>query len=252
MSDAHEVLNENSENPQKSNRLVFPYRLVTETSFEQGRSMGRMARPLIVAVACVCTLLVNNACRRQEEVPQPEYTTTATIKDIMLGIIDTSADDIWNAVQTVVGPDGVEEREPRTDEEWLVVRHAAIRLVEASNLLMIPGRKTARPHEKSETPGIELEPEEMDVLINQDRPAFYKRARALHDVAAQLLAAADAKDAKQLFEHGDDLEVACEGCHSQYWYPNQVLPPGFYGEPVPNVPPTGVPITPTPGASTTP
>ena len=115
---------------------------------------------------------------------QPEYTTTATIKDIMLGIVDPSADDVWNAVQTVVGPNGIEEHAPKTEEEWTTVRHGAIRLVEATNLLMIPGRHVAKPHEKSETPGIELEPEEMEVLINKDRPAFYKRARALHDVAA--------------------------------------------------------------------
>jgi hypothetical protein len=193
-----------------------------------------------VAFGCACALFVNSACRgRKEEVPQPEYTTTATIKDIMLGIVDPSADDVWNAVQTVVGPNGIEEHAPKTDEEWMAVRNGAVRLVEATNLLMIPGRHVAKPHEKSETPGIELEPEEMEVLINKDRPSFYKRARALHDVAAQLLQAADAKDAQRLFDAGDDMEMACENCHMQYWYPNQVLPPGFYGEPVPNVPVTG-------------
>jgi hypothetical protein len=157
----------------------------------------------------------------------------------MLGIVDGSADDIWNAVQTVVGPDGIEDKAPQNDEEWTVVRHGAIRLVEATNLLMMPGRKVAKPHEKSETPGIELEPEEMEVLINKDRAAWNARAKALHDVALVALQAAEAKDAQALFDVGDKIEHACEGCHSQYWYPNQVLPPGFYGEPVPEVPVTG-------------
>ena len=38
------------------------------------------------------TLLVGAACRGESQPPQPEYTTTATVKDIMLGIVDGSAD----------------------------------------------------------------------------------------------------------------------------------------------------------------
>jgi hypothetical protein len=198
-------------------------------------------RRLYWTLGLICvTLLVGAACRGESQPPQPEYTTTATVKDIMLGIVDGSADEIWNAVQTVVGPDGIEERAPQNDEEWTVVRNGAIRLVEASNLLMIPGRPVAKPHEKSVTPGIELEPEEMEKLINEDRAAWNTRAKALHDVAAVALKAAEAKDPKALFDVGDKIEHACEGCHSQYWYPNQPLPPGFYGEPVPDAPVIGV------------
>ena len=38
-------------------------------------------------------------------------------------------------------------------------------------------------------------------------------------------AAADAKDAQKLFEVGEQIEHACEGCHSSYWYPNEKVPP---------------------------
>jgi hypothetical protein len=96
--------------------------------------------------------------------------------------------------------------------------------MEAANLLMIPGRRVARPGEKSETPGVELEPEEMDALIAKDRPAWNTRAKALHDVMAQVVQAIDAKDAEKVFELGEQIEHACEGCHRQYWYPNEVIP----------------------------
>ena len=38
------------------------------------------------------------------------------------------------------------------------------------------------------------------------------------------VAAADAKDARKLFEVGETIEHACEGCHSAYWYPNEKIP----------------------------
>jgi hypothetical protein len=156
--------------------------------------------------------------------PQPPYVPTATIKDLMLSIVDTSADDVWLAVSTVHSDKGTVETRPQNDEEWLKVRHGAVALAEAANLLMMPGRRVARPGEKSEAPGVELEPEEMDVLIAKDRAGWNTRAIALHDAAMEILAAVDAKDADKVFEIGERIEVACEGCHSHYWYPNQVIP----------------------------
>jgi hypothetical protein len=145
----------------------------------------------------------------------------------MLSIVDPSADVVWESVATIVTGDEVEERAPRTDEEWANVRRGAIRLAEAPNLLMMPGRHVARPGEKSEAPDVELEPEEMDVLIHKDREAWNRRAKALHEAALTALQAIDAKDAQTLFEVGERIENACESCHSQYWYPGQVLPPGY-------------------------
>ena len=180
------------------------------------------------------SIVFASACRGAEEaaLPQPPYTNTATIKDIMLGIVDPSADVVWNAVGTIVDPKGADERKPRADEDWEAVRYAALRLAEATNLLMVPGRKMARPGEKSVAPGVELEPEEMEALVQKDLQGWYMRANALHDVAIEALKAADAKDPEQLFEVGYHIEMACESCHRQYWYPNEKLPPG-YGEPTP-------------------
>jgi cytochrome c556 len=156
--------------------------------------------------------------------PQPQYMPTATIKDLMLSVIDGAADVVWLSVTTVVDEKGMLETKPITDEDWTKVRHGAITLMEAANLLMIPGRRVARPGEKSETPGVELEPEEMDALIAKDRAAWNARAKALHDVVEQVVKAVDAKDAEKVFELGEQIELACEGCHKQYWYPNEVIP----------------------------
>ena len=156
---------------------------------------------------------------------QPTYAPTATIKDLMLSIVDPSADVVWLSVTTVQSAAGTVDTAPKNEEEWQKVRQGAIALAEAANLLIMPGRHVAKPGEKSETPGVELEPSEMEVLINKDRAAWEKRARALHDAALNVVKAVDTKDSQKVFEVGEEIEVACESCHRQYWYPNEVIPP---------------------------
>ena len=179
----------------------------------------------MLACAGLCIAI---ACRASEPESAasdaPTYEPAATVKDLMLSLIDGAADDVWLAVTITQTAKGTEEVAPKTAEDWLKVRHGAVRLAEGANLLMMPGRKVALPHEKSETPGVELEPAEMDALIAKDRAGWNRRARALHDAAMQALAAVDAKDAEKLFAVGETIEHACEGCHSAYWYPNEKVP----------------------------
>jgi hypothetical protein len=185
-------------------------------------------------VVLLTSLVLIAACQKPAEttaaapapaLTPPEYVPTATVKDLMQSVVDPNADVVWLAVTTVQSAKGTVETKPTTDEEWTKVRHGAIALTEASNLLMVPGRHVARPGEKSETPGVELEPSEMEVLINKDLAAWRKRAHGLHEAGVAALQAIDAKDADKLFEVGEQIERACEGCHSQYWYPNEKIPP---------------------------
>jgi hypothetical protein len=175
-------------------------------------------------------LLVGAACTQPAAPPppappQPEYTPTATVKDLMQSVVDPSADVVWLAVTTVESAAGTVDTAPHSEEEWTKVRHGAIALTEAANLLMVPGRHVARPGEKSETPGVELEPSEMEALITKDLAAWQKRARALHDAGYAALQAIEARDAEKVFEVGEQIERACESCHAHYWYPNEKIPP---------------------------
>jgi len=182
--------------------------------------------------ACVLCLSIVGCQARQEAATKaapatdtPPYTTTATVKDIMLSIVDPAGDLIWESVATTVDSKGIHSTIPTTDDDWKKVRSGAIMLIEASNLLMIPGRHVAQAHEKSETPGIELEPAEMEALITKDRASWYKRAGHLHEMAEKALKVIDAKDSKALFDVGAQLDEACENCHRQYWYPNEPVQP---------------------------
>ena len=173
-----------------------------------------------ITSALIAAVLAAAACTRREERPhEPGFRPTATVKDIMTSIVDPESDVIWNSVATIVSLTGTEERAPQTDEEWAAVRRSAVQLVEATNLLRIPGRLVARPGEKSENPRIELQPETIQRMIAEDPARWSSLVDGLHEAAVPALKAIDAKDAKGLFDAGEHMERACESCHQQYWYP---------------------------------
>src|SRR5438105_4628938 len=108
--------------------------------------------------------------------PAPEYQTEVTIKDIMDSVVDPNADYVWQSVSTTASSTGIVEKAPRTDDDWREVRRHAIALMEATNALQIPGRRVARPGEKSEDPRIEEPPEVIQTMIDSDRSSWYKNA----------------------------------------------------------------------------
>jgi Cytochrome C' len=150
----------------------------------------------------------------------PDLLKTATIKDIMDSMVDPSGDFMFESVVEIADANGITHKAPQTDEEWEQVRHRALILLEAPNLLIMEGRKVARPGEKSKNPEVELQPEQIQELLDRDRAGFVRRARRLQDAAAMALKAIDAKDKDALFHSIENIDKACENCHLQYWYPN--------------------------------
>lgn len=157
---------------------------------------------------------------------ESQFVLTASIQDIMVAEVDPAADFLWESVGTIVTPDGVDERRPRTDEEWQRVRTEAIMLTEAGNLLMMDGRRVAEEGKKLEDEGVEgiLTAAESQQAVDDARPAFVAFARALHDVGAETLAAIDQRDVQGMMKAGEELDAVCESCHVQFWYPGQVIP----------------------------
>jgi cytochrome c556 len=119
---------------------------------------------------------------------------------------------------------GTVEKGPVTDEDWANLRSTAVTLAESTNLLIVPGRHVAPPGTKSENPDSELEPEQMQALIAKNRAAFVAHAHVLHEAAMEALRAIDARKLDAISDAGGTIDAACEGCHLQFWYPNQQLP----------------------------
>lgn len=156
------------------------------------------------------------------------YLLTATVRDLMDGIIDPSADALWDSVAYIATSKGVEDRQPRTPEEWKAVRNSAITLIEAANLLSMPGRHVVAARLPGDPPEVpapgELTHDDMQQRINSTHEAFVSFAKNLQNAGLKALAAIDAKNAQGLMDAGGTIDEACEACHVTYWYPNQTVP----------------------------
>jgi len=143
----------------------------------------------------------------------------STIKDLMESIIDPSADVLWGAAGSVLDKEGVHDLAPKTQEGWLDVRRAAVRIIEGGNLLMMAGRDAAPAGTKSDAPGVELEPPQIAALIKKKRKEFNAFAKALQALGVEALHATEAKNTDLLIEIGGRMEDVCESCHKTFWYP---------------------------------
>ena len=152
---------------------------------------------------------------------QSTYKPVATVKDVMDFIVIPSSEFVFNSVSSTEGPNGPVEKQPRTDAEWAEVRKHALLLSEAGNLLMVRGRHVAGPNDKSNNPGSELEPAQMDALVAKSPGTFASRARGLVDATALALKAIDTKNVEGLSDAGGAIDEACENCHLTFWYPNE-------------------------------
>lgn len=158
------------------------------------------------------------------EAPSPVKTATpfnpvATIQDIMDAEVDPSADALWDAVAFVSSAAGVEDRHPRTDEDWKAARRSAITLVESANLLAMEGRRVAVGNAVAS----EGEPDARQIQLHLDATlgSFQQFARALQVASQTALTAIDKHDVKGLMDAGGGIDTACESCHVVYWYPNE-------------------------------
>jgi hypothetical protein len=109
----------------------------------------------------------------------------------MQAVVDPSADELWDAVRTIVDREGTHEIRPKSNEEWTAARNHAVALAESGNLLMMVPRA-------------------------KDGDEWMKRSRELIDQAERAIKAADAKNADELFTVGGDIYEACSNCQQKY------------------------------------
>jgi hypothetical protein len=168
----------------------------------------RLAATAVGGVTIVGSTAYLHAQAGQDTAPE------ATLVEVMASAVMPLAQTLWDAVtyeDTIKGPD--------TEEGWQKARAAAVSLGEAADALMIPDRPVAAPG-AAQREG-ELSPEEIQALIAKNHDAWIGFSRALHEVAAQAIHAVDTKNAEELADVGGTLDSVCQGCHQQFWYPNQ-------------------------------
>jgi hypothetical protein len=177
-------------------------------------------KPLIAAALCLSLA----ACAKAPA-PKSDFDYGVPLKDVMRGVTDQAAWGFWDRQGEMLGPDGPVSRVPPdpaklTDEkakaeaekEWDKTRFAVIQLIQATNLMKLPGYQ--RTVEKN------------------DNGDWIKFTDQLNDLGHQALAAVDAKDGDKMFLVGGDIFEACGACHQKYLLPfidpkTGELPPGI-------------------------
>jgi hypothetical protein len=176
---------------------------------------------LLVASMAAQQPTAKPALPKPKAIVSPPFKPVASIKDIMDALVDPQSDVIFDAVATIVTKSGTEERAPGTDADWETVRKGALLLIEGGNLLMVQGRHAAGPGAKSEVPGVELEPVEIEALVKKNGGLFIRRAQGVVGAAIVALRAIEARNVQALSDAAGALDAACESCHSDFWYPNE-------------------------------
>ena len=169
------------------------------------------------AAALFALLLGLPGCAAEAE--PPPFRPTATVEELMRTMIDPAADAVWDAVVVDATPDGVIEIVPETEGDWIRLRRHAVTLAESANLLLVEGRRIAAPTSRSELPGIDLHPDAIQTLVDEDWETWVEVSQGFGATSQTVLDAIDARDVDALLNAGTELDLACEACHAVYWYP---------------------------------
>lgn len=152
---------------------------------------------VILAAAAVSVFAA--ACAPESATPSdtassdagPAYNVTLDITEFMAHVVEPVADTIWKSAGWVEDAvDGYYELYPTDDEGWLRVHDHGAMIVEAGNLMMLPGR--ARDG------------------------AWMTYSEATSTVGLSIMRAAEAQNKEDLFQAGAQLYSVCTACHQAY------------------------------------
>jgi cytochrome c556 len=172
-----------------------------------------------------------SACSSPKPTPAPapvaelwgELTPVVSVKELMRDMLDPIADNIFESVRIVVTKKGTVETSPKTEEDWERIRIGAVTLAEGVYLLKIP-RPFAPPGDVNNSTGpnaVELSPDQIMAKVKADPVEWNARIEALRNVGREVLDIVKRKDAQELWDAGENLDIACESCHRTYWYPGE-------------------------------
>jgi hypothetical protein len=121
----------------------------------------------------------------------PATTPVASVKQIMKGIVGPASTVVYNAVGSTITAAGVDERAPKTDEEWEAVGISAAALIEGGNLLLMGNR----------------------VLDHGD---WVKLTNDMINGGKEALRAVEARSADGVMASGEPINNSCDACHEKY------------------------------------
>jgi hypothetical protein len=177
-----------------------------------------VAAALACAGAVACSSAMPSHSPSAAAPAAPFMKSVVSVKEFMRFTIDPLADNVFDAVTWDITKKGVVHVEPKTDEDWEKVKIGAVTLAEAIYLLKVP-REMAPPGDVNNSTG-ENPPELSPAQIRQIATTCLWDAKIeAPGNAAKKHGDCREEDTKALFEASADLDMACEACHLEYWYP---------------------------------
>jgi hypothetical protein len=179
----------------------------------------------ILTFAAAAALLAACSPQKQASKPQAGITLSPMAKlntdlpmdEFMGHVVDPQAFVYWAGSGTEETAKGTKDLSPTTEEGWEKLESAAASLIEAGNMLQLPGRERHLP----------------------DAPDsdWYKHAQNLTAQAVIAKAAAAKHDKDAVYKAGADLYAECTSCHEEYVIQPQLKANGRpVGNPLPDWP----------------
>lgn len=154
------------------------------------------SNPLIRLFLITVLLGTFAACSAPDEeasdlATEAAYDTTLNVQQLMALIIEPASDVLWDSGGWVLDAAGYEELYPTTDDGWEYVRAQAAVVIEAGNLLALPGRAP-------------------------DNDAWMIYSQGLSEAGLLAMQAAEAQNEEDFFQAGAQLYSVCTACHQAY------------------------------------
>jgi hypothetical protein len=173
----------------------------------------------VLALAAAASQCTSKPAATAAQPPPSPLAPVLSVKELMQHIVDPQADYAFDAVIVDVGPKGVVETKPTTDDDWTRIERGMWVLAESSNLLKMPRKMAPDGEGNTEPGGPELAPAQIEAKVKENPALWNSHADGLRAEALKIVAIVKARDTQKLFDAGTALDRACESCHLDFWYP---------------------------------
>ncbi len=149
-------------------------------------------RIAFLPIACLAAASVFAAScikSEKEEIAAAPYNTEMDVQELMVHVMTPGAQGFWKSWGTIYDQEGEHDLAPETEADWKRVEDGAATVIMTTNMLMLPAY-ARKPAEE-----------------------WNKHAKAVADVAVEGKAAAERMATDEMYELGDRLDKACDGCH---------------------------------------
>jgi hypothetical protein len=153
-------------------------------------------KKLMAFAACAALLTACQPHKAAQPAVPVKYDTGLAMPELMGHVVDPAAWVYWKGAGTEDTAKGEKDLSPTTDEGWEALESGAASLIEAGNLLQLPGR--AR------------------VPAGKDDSDWNRFAQQLTSEAILAKAAAEKHDKTGVYNEGAKLYQICTACHAEF------------------------------------